>query len=330
MKTKAAPVHREELSSAEGTLWHIVTTKYIPNNLKIRTEATIYQYGCAFKDFRDYLRREPLLADLTDDNLVGMMRMMLDRGCAPRTVNERAGRIRAAWNWLARRRIVEQFPTVQNLRETKRTPKAWTREQLALLMEECDVQGGRIAGVPARLWWKALHLVLFDTGARIGEILALRWEWIDLATGYVDIPAEVRKGGEKDACYQLHAETLATLAAIHLPHGELVFAWEKTESMLYIRYKRILKAAGLPHDRKSKFHRMRKSVASHLQAGGHNASQALGHSSAEVTRESYLDPHVVGMVSPSAVLFRPGSRQQPVEVAAVAKPEPVLVAEDWL
>ena len=71
-------------------------------------------------------------------------------------------------------------------------------------------------------------------------------------------------------------------------------------------FDKVLSAAGLPTDRKSKFHRMRRSVASHLHAAGHNATDALGHSSADVTRKSYFDPNIIGAVRPSALLFRPG------------------------
>jgi hypothetical protein len=50
---------------------------------------------------------------------------------------------------------------------------------------------------------------------------------------------------------------------------------------------------------------MRRSVASHLQAAGIDACTALGHSSPEVTRKSYLDPRIVVTAKTCDVLFDP-------------------------
>ena len=52
------------------------------------------------------------------------------------------------------------------------------------------------------------------------------------------------------------------------------------------------------------FHQIRRSVASHLQAAGVDASNVLQHSSPRVTRESYLDPGICAQVKPADVLFR--------------------------
>jgi integrase len=330
--------YRAPLSEAEGTIWNLIVKKYFPSNTAIRSEATVKQYVYAFKDFREVVGHEPTLADLTDDNVSALMHFVVQRReSAVATANDRAGRIRAFWTWAAKRRLVENYPTAQSLKEPRRTPRGWTQDDLTKIMAECDVVGGRIAGVPGRLWWLCLHLYLWDTASRIGEALAIQWSWLDAKTGLVDVPFDCRKGGESDAVYQLHPETLAMLERIREPQRKLVFPWDRTHSILYRRYESLLKAAGLPHDSKCMFHRMRRSVASHLQAGGHNATAALGHSSAEVTKKSYIDPHIAGVMSPSTMLFRPGSSHPmfhaPVEetpaVATTPLPRDLLAAE-WL
>jgi hypothetical protein len=74
--------------------------------------------------------------------------------------------------------------------------------------------------------------------------------------------------------------------------------------LLWPAYTEILKRAGLPHDRKSKFHRMRRTVASFFEAAGANATALLGHSARSVT-EGYLDPRLVRTPQPSELLPRP-------------------------
>jgi integrase len=57
----------------------------------------------------------------------------------------------------------------------------------------------------------------------------------------------------------------------------------------------ILIAAGLPHGPKDKFHKIRKTTASHIAkaAGASMASAVLGHSDVEVTKR-YIDPTIAG------------------------------------
>jgi integrase len=292
-------------------------------NIAIRSEQTKRRYGIALTDLRDIVGHEPAASDLTDDNLAVMAGLLLKRELAPETINERTGRIRALWTWMAKRRLVEMFPTVQNVKEPRRIPRAWSPDQIARLFSACDRMRGFVGDIPANLFWRGLHAVLWDTGERIGALLALRWEWINLDTGRISIPAEARKGGDQDMAYSLHPDTAALLRQIQQPVRELVFQWPGAYQSIYGPYRKIIINAGLPDDRKSKFHRMRRSVASHLHAAGVDATAALGHSSAELTRRSYLDPEIIGGAAPHTVLFRPG--QSPVKQSSDA-----LAAAEWL
>ena len=296
---------RPELSDEPDTLWGICLAKYFPSNLRIRCEATRLQYGYAMKDFRDFLRHDPTPADLDDDVLSAFIASLVRKGLAIKTANERAGRIASLWTWLAKRNVVKTFPTFSKLREPRRTPKAWTQEEIGKLFRSCDTEGGHVAGIKARSWWTALHYVLWNTGARLGEILSIRWEWVNLTTGAVHIPGEFRKGGLNDAFYRLSLEALEVLEEIREPIRELVFPWDRSPTMLWLRYKKILERAGLPTKRGDMFHKLRRSVASHMEAAGHSSTRALGHASAETTRKSYLDPEIVSSIGPASVLFRP-------------------------
>ena len=48
---------------------------------------------------------------------------------------------------------------------------------------------------------------------------------------------------------------------------------------------------------------MRRSFATHLEAAGGNATQALHHSARSLTERSYLDPVLIDTTTPNELLF---------------------------
>lgn len=319
---------KRPLSGEPGTLWHICAGEYFAKSLRIRDDKTRLGYRIAMADFAESLGREPMPADLSDDNLIAMMVWMQNakrpdgtKRLATKTINERAGRIKALWNWLAKRRIVDQFPATPRLPEPRRLPRAWSDEELARLFASCRAEIGYVVnGVLSSDWWSGLHWFLWSTGERIGAILACRWEWLDWQTGYLQIDAEFRKGKDADFLHKLRPECLEILARIKPAGHDLIFPWPWSETTFYSHYNGILRRAGLMHDRKSKFHKMRRSVASHLQAAGVDACAALGHSSPDVTRKSYLDPRIVAPRSVADVLFNPDDVAHPAIATLPAVP----------
>lgn len=276
---------------------------YFLRNLKIRDEATKRKYRYALADFKDAVGRPPRLEDLCDDNVAAMMNMLIQRGRSVVTANDKRKRIHALWTWLAKRGQVQQWPTTPQLPEPRKIPTAWTLDELERLIVACRFQPGWIAGVKAGHWWYALHLVLWDTGERIGAIMQLAWPAVDLARGWITVPAEIRKGKAADAAHRIAPSTVDALRAIENPVRDLVFPWDRGETYLWGRYAAILKQAGLPADRRHKFHAMRRSVASHVKRLGGDAQQALGHESAATTA-LYLDPRITGQQQPADLLPR--------------------------
>lgn len=80
-----------------------------------------------------------------------------------------------------------------------------------------------------------------------------------------------------------------------------MFPWDKSYTYLWGRMGVICKRAGLSDNRRSKFHRIRKTTASYYQAAGGSAQALLDHSSPAVTRR-YLDPRIVAPQSASELL----------------------------
>lgn len=152
-------------------------------------------------------------------------------------------------------------------------------------------------------WRLALLALEWDTGCRASELLELRWEWLDWDRAWLIVPAAVRKGQRRDAAYGLMPDTMRLLASIRQPSGRIL-RWDLDRSRYYQLWKELLLAAGLPTGRHFKTQWLRRSFASHLQAGGGDATAALGHSSRSTTLNHYLDPTLTAARAGESMPFR--------------------------
>lgn len=218
---------------------------------------------------------------------------------SPATAAKDRAQIVALWTMAARRGLVDKWPEVRRIRVPERVPEAWTIEQLRLLLDEVALEKAVISGIPAPLWWRALLLVCYDTAERITAVRSLEWQ--DVSPDSVVFRAESRKGGLRDIRRPIGRATAKALDLIREPKRDLVFPWPYTPAYLWGRMGIILRRAGLPADRRSKFHRIRRTTASFYAAAGHSATALLDHSSPAVTRR-YLDPRIVRGVAAPDVL----------------------------
>ena len=268
----------------------IAESLYFPLRLTI-AEPTRKQYKIALRDFGTFLGHAATVADLDDDQITMWMRKRLDDGLAVVTVRERAGRVSTLWTWMAKRRMVDRFPTFTKPDAPETLPQALTEGELRRLFASARKERGMIGGIPADLWWLSFLAFVWNTSERKSAALAVKVEWLDLARGVCSIPPEVRKGGKKWAVYQLWPETLPLLAAALQidPRREHVWPFPYCPGSYYTRYDRILRDAGLPVSRKTKTHCLRCSHATWRQVAGGDATRALGHSDPQTTQRFYID-----------------------------------------
>jgi integrase len=285
------------LSTEGETLWGICEREYFPRSIRIRSDATRKQYRLAIADFAEFLGRDPVIGDLNEDDVTAFLAWQRDRKdrngaplLSPKTCNERIGRLKALWGWLAKRRRAAEFPDVPRLPEPWRTPAAWREDQLAALFAAAKEEIGiLVPGIWARDWWLSLHYTQYDCGERIGALLQARWEHLDFVSGSLNLPAEIRKAKRSDKINPLRPHTMEVLARMKQGGHDLIWPWPWGDGTFYSHLNRQLRRAHLPTDRKSKTHRMRRTTATHLARAGVDASIALGHSDGRVTRDSYLD-----------------------------------------
>lgn len=276
-------------------------TVYLPMKLRSSSENTVRLYRYSVRKYGTYLTRPAELTDLNDLSVSRYLQDLGKQNLSPYTVDKERSQLLAIWNFAAKKKYVSDFPFVDRDRLPERIPQAWMKDDLTKLVASCKAQEGYISGVKACDWWLALHKVIWDSGERIGAVLSIEWAWIK--GEWLSMPAESRKGKTRDKLFALTDETLESLAAIKEPKRIKVFVWDRAPTHIYYHYRRILERAGLSTDCKSKFHRMRKTVASFFQAAGGDASELLDHSSPRTTK-AYLDPRIVVKSQAKDLLFK--------------------------
>jgi integrase len=151
--------------------------------------------------------------------------------------------------------------------------------------------------------WRAMVIVGARTGLRLGELIALRWEDVDLVAGRLVVARAVSRGkvgtpkNGRTREVPLSDEAHRALRAHRHLKGELVFPgakggfFKKTETKWPLW--RACKRAGL---RRIGWHVLRHTFASHLVMRGaplKAVQELLGHSTIQVTmRYSHLSPSV--------------------------------------
>jgi integrase len=281
------------------TLDSLLADIYAP--LRGISPRTVEIYRFTLRAWGQFLGREPEVSDLEELAVAQFLSHRLRERSVATAAKDRT-QIRALWEFAARRKLCGEWPQIRRIRVPERVPQAWLTDELQRLLEAAGERQGSIAGVPASAFWRAAILVCYETGCRVGELLGL--EWRDVSPAGVLFRAENRKGKQRDIFRPVSPTVADALESIRRDRPE-VFAWDRCYTNLWRHLGMICKAAGLPDDRLSKFHRLRKTHASYAAAAGLDAQRLLDHASPTTTR-AYLDPRVVRPPSAPDVLPKVG------------------------
>jgi integrase len=182
-------------------------------------------------------------------------------------------------------RHVERFP------ERKRE-RFLSDEEMARLGKTLAFDKG------SRYALAAIRLLVF-TGARLSEVLGLRWVWIDFERGVARLPDA--KNGAKN----LHLPPPAMAVLRGLPHrNEYVLGAKRGTTFIEAPWRRIRKAAGLEdvrlHDLRHNF----ASVAVRKHMGLPIVGKMLGHTQAQTTlRYAHFDGDPVGEAAKTVAAY---------------------------
>jgi integrase len=173
---------------------------------------------------------------------------------SPASINRDLRALKVAFRKAKKWKMLTDVPDFEFLREPERDPYFVDDATFAKLYDACDSMtrpaGRRYA---AGDWWKALLAFAYLTGWRIGEILDLRREDLDLDNGIATVDAESTKG-RRTARVELHPVVVDRLRAI-VEFQPLVFDWPHHERTLWTDFAELKTAAGV--DFPGAFHRFR-------------------------------------------------------------------------
>ena len=283
--------------------WHFERT-YRPLKLSNSSATTVIKYRIAIAKLRDFVGHDPTVGDLNDEIVTAFLGWMVSEGLAVPTANSYGSKIGSLWTFLAKRRIAPLFPTFRLLKEPRRIPVTWTREQRQTLHRTLHSLKGKIAGTPAAVFWTGLVRTLEETAERAGAVFSFRWDDLDEKTGWIISRAENRKGKTEDLAFRLHPDTLKILRQFARV-SDLIFYWPKCRASLWNNYRGILVQAGLPSDRKRMFQCFRRTTATEIEIAGGDATELLGHSERKITLTYYLDRSKLRKIQPSDIIRKP-------------------------
>ena len=280
------------------TLTSLLHDLYAP--LRSLSDRTILVYGFTIDAFEDFLGHEPTVADLDELTVARFLAHRVRSRAAATAAKDRA-QLRALWEFAARRKLSDTWPLIPIVRVPERVPEAWLTDEFKRLLDAASLERTNYDGIPAADFWRALLLVCYDTGERVTSVMSTRWR--NVQGRAIIFSAESRKGARRDILREISEETQASLDRIRCSRtaNDLVWPWPRSTTYLWTRLEIILKRAGLPHDRKDKFHKIRKTTASYYQAAGGDAQHLLDHANPSTTRK-YLDPRIVkGLAAPDVL-----------------------------
>ena len=233
------------------------------------------RYECLI---RDYIG--PKLGRIYADKLTPQMvvRFHDALGNKPRTANYCVSTISSMWGWANKRGLINlENPClgIQRYDEVKRK-RYLTAPEIKLLAEafreEEQISPFAVAAIK----------ILIMTGARLGEILSAKWEWID--GDILKLPDS--KTGAKDIT--LPSPVLDVLSLLPRLEGNpyIIVGKKSGQHMINLRkpWMRIVKRAGIEHVR---LHDLRHSFASFAVSSGASLTLIggqLGHRSIATTQ----------------------------------------------
>lgn len=273
-------------------------TVYIPNRLRGKSERSKILYRLCIRRYAETIGRAPVLADLTNENILLHLQRRCEASAATR--NKELAELSAMWRLAIQKNLHTGWPDIQAESEPKRTPQAWTQSDMESLLCAAKRCKGTIGNCPEWLFWTALIRFCLDTGERIGAVMSCKWEWLERDS--IVIPAEVRKGGKSDKWFKLSSETIDLVEEIRgYRSNNLIFQWPYAETYLWARYRKLLESAKLPTGRKCGLHRLRKTSASVAYQAGLDPQELLDHSDRRTTQR-YLDPRFTRETQPAQIL----------------------------
>lgn len=222
---------REKLGDRGAVSWAEVCERWLRSSAKKRSRD---------REFIDWLAPQigeyPVSSVAHPDVIEELRQNAAAEGWAPSTIDRLMNTVRAVLRRAVLWQMLERLPEIPMYRPQESEPRWLTGPEFERLAAE----------LPAHLELAARFAVL--TGLRMGAMLSLTWDRIDLAGARAWIPAKQMKGGKTHAI-PLSPQALAVLKAARefSPSGRHVFQYEGTpiRNCYTAAFRKAVKRAGV-------------------------------------------------------------------------------------
>jgi integrase len=215
------------------TTWAEFRQQYLDDVASTKAPNTVEQYRRAFAQFEAIIH--PGYIDTITTAIIDRFtarRAAGDGKPEPATVNKELRHLRAALRKAKKWGMLPEPSDVAMLREPERDPYFVDDATFKALYDAC----GSLRRLTSRHyhaadWWKGLLAFAYMTGWRIGEILDMRRDDVDLDTGVATVDDQSTKG-RRAARVELHPVVINHLRAI-AEFTPLIFDWPHHERTLW-------------------------------------------------------------------------------------------------
>ena len=226
------------------TLEDYYKQRYLPLRLIGCRPGTLEQYAVSLHHWKSFC---PEVLPLGQINTMTLAKFAsaLTAGRQPATVNKTLRHLRAILRLARREGAIRHMPRIPHLREPRRTPVAFLKEEFGAILQAVIVLGGDYNGVPRSAWWRSFLLSDWDTGLRAGALLQTLTCDVRLdGIPGLYIQPEFQKtwtGG----WYAIHPETVEAIGHIYDPGRKQLWPWPFGIKVLPKHFRKICEAAGI-------------------------------------------------------------------------------------
>jgi integrase len=204
---------------------------------------------------------------------------------SPATANKELRHLKAALKKARKWGYIQEVPEIEMLSEPHKLPRYIPPKEFSLLYGaagQANLPKGQ-TGYSAGDWWQAVLIFAYMTGWRVGQIMALRREDVDLENGVATARADVAGNkAKRERRTPMHSVVIDHLRKL-VGFSDHYFLWPHDPRSLYRELHRLCEIACLP---RYGFHDFRRGFATvNADRMSQDALQEwMQHSSAETTR----------------------------------------------
>ncbi|MFN3076673.1 MAG: tyrosine-type recombinase/integrase [Alphaproteobacteria bacterium] len=284
--------------AASGFLYHCRVGKVLSAN-------TLRAYALDLSNFTTFMGIEYPVAAITRDSLRDYAKYLLEeKGLKEVSLKRRMACLKVMFRWLEREEVISLGPFYRldlSIKLPKRLPRTLTRDELFRLLEAARNaaleagSGDGATGDGNRKFFNALItraaiVLMVATGMRVGEIVGVACDNVDLADGIIRVHG---KGDRERRVYLAGVETilahyLKIRGATQPKTDRLLVTWTGnllTTQALRRRVRQLAVEAGI--QRRVTPHMLRHSAATYLLEAGVDiriVQKLLGHANISTTQ----------------------------------------------